>query len=64
MNTLALRNYKASLTMTHRQEQILTGMLLGDAHLERQRGSVAERLKIEHFVGTIGLRRLEIQRVA
>jgi ABC-type uncharacterized transport system YnjBCD permease subunit len=48
MNTVALRNYKASLTMTDRQEQILTGMLLGDAHLERQRGSVAARIKIEH----------------
>jgi hypothetical protein len=51
MNTLALRHYKASLTMTDRQEQILTGMLLGDAHLERQRGAVAARIKIEHSVG-------------
>jgi len=48
MNTVALRNYKASLTMTDRQKQILMGMLLGDAHLERQRGSVAARIKIEH----------------
>ena len=48
MNTLALRHYKASLTMTDRQEQILTGMLLGDAHLERQRGALAARIKIEH----------------
>jgi hypothetical protein len=48
MNTLALRNYKASLTMTDRQKQILTGMLLGDAHLERQRGAVSARIKIEH----------------
>ena len=50
MNTLALRDYKALLTMTDRQEQILTGMLLGDAHLERQRGARAARLKIEHSV--------------
>jgi len=34
MNTLALRNYKASLQMTERQRQILDGMLLGDGHLE------------------------------
>jgi hypothetical protein len=36
MNTLELRKRKASLAMTDRQKQILTGMLLGDAHLERQ----------------------------
>ena len=38
MNTLSLRAYKASLTMSERQKQLLIGMLLGDAHLERQRG--------------------------
>jgi len=48
MNTLALRHYKAMLKMTDRQKQILTGMLLGDAHLERQRGAKSARLKIEH----------------
>ena len=48
MNTLALRHYKSSLTMTERQKQILDGMLLGDAHLERQRGALTARLKIEH----------------
>jgi hypothetical protein len=51
MNTLALRRYKASLTMTERQRQILTGLLLGDGHLERQRGALSARLKIEHSVG-------------
>lgn len=50
MNTLALRHYKATLTMTYRQKQILDGMLLGDAHLERQRGALTARLKIEHSV--------------
>lgn len=50
MNTLALRAYKASLTMTHRQTQLLEGMLLGDGHLERQRGALSARLKIEHSV--------------
>ena len=48
MNTLALRKQKASLVMTVRQKQILVGMLLGDAHLERQRGALTARLKIEH----------------
>ena len=48
MNTLELRHYKASLAMSERQKQILDGMLLGDAHLERQRGAQTARLKIEH----------------
>jgi hypothetical protein len=48
MNTLALRNYKASLSMTERQKHLLVGMLLGDAHLERQCGARSARLKIEH----------------
>jgi LAGLIDADG DNA endonuclease family len=48
MNTLALREQKALLTMSERQKQILDGMLLGDAHLERQRGALTARLKIEH----------------
>ena len=48
MNTLALRQQKASLMMSDRQKQILVGMLLGDAHLERQRGALLARLKIEH----------------
>src|SRR3974390_610955 len=50
MNTLALRAYKTSLSLSSRQEQILEGMLLGDAHLERQRGALSARLKIEHSV--------------
>src|SRR5579863_9967762 len=48
MNTLALRERKASLRLTARQEKILEGMLLGDGHLERQRGALSARLKIEH----------------
>ncbi len=50
MNTLALRHYKASLTMSDRQKQLLEGMLLGDGHLERQKGALTARLKIEHSV--------------
>lgn len=48
MNTLALREYKASLTLSSRQKEILDGLLLGDGHLERQRGALSARLKIEH----------------
>lgn len=48
MNTLALRSYKAGLRLTVRQTQLLEGMLLGDAHLERQRGALSARLKVEH----------------
>ncbi len=48
MNTLELRKQKALLRMTERQRQVLVGMLLGDAHLERQRGARTARLKIEH----------------
>ena len=50
MNTLALRYYKASLTMSGRQKQLLEGMLLGDGHLERQKGALTARLEIEHSV--------------
>jgi hypothetical protein len=48
MNTVALRKYKASLTMTMRQKQILEGMLLGDGHIERQANAPTARLKVEH----------------
>jgi len=50
MNTLALRQYKASLRMSERQRRILEGMLLGDGHLERQRGALVARLKVEHSI--------------
>ena len=50
MNTLALRAYKAELRMTDRQRELPDGMLLGDAHLERQRGALLARLKVEHSV--------------
>jgi hypothetical protein len=50
MNTRELRLYESSLEMTCRQREMLNGMLLGDAHLERQKGARAARLKIEHSV--------------
>jgi len=49
MNTRALRDYRDSLTLSAKQRELLTGMLLGDAHLER-RASGAVRLKVEHCV--------------
>ena len=49
MNTRALREYRDSLTLTAEQHEMLTGMLLGDAHLER-RASGTVRLKVEHGV--------------
>lgn len=51
MNTLALREYRSSLSLTERQKWILDGLLLGDGHLERQKGALSARLKIEHAVG-------------
>jgi hypothetical protein len=36
--------------ISERQKKILNGMLLGDAHLERQSGALSARLKIEHSV--------------
>lgn len=50
MNTRILRDYKASLRMTARQKRLIEGMLLGDGHLERQRGALCSRLKVEHSV--------------
>jgi len=53
MDTVALRQYKASLGLSERQEQLLVGMLLGDAHLERQKGARLARLKVEHSVAQL-----------
>ena len=50
MNTKALREYKASLSLSERQRQLLDGLLLGDGHLERQRGALSARLKVEHSI--------------
>lgn len=50
MNTRALREYRANLTLSSIQREMLWGMLLGDAHLEQQSTKTA-RLKVEHSVG-------------
>lgn len=43
-----LRSYRDGLILTARQRELLEGMLLGDAHLERQGGQAVARLKVEH----------------
>lgn len=50
MNSNAIKEYKAQLRLTSRQHELLVGMLLGDAHLERQSGQPVARLKVEHAV--------------
>lgn len=49
MNTRALREYRNGLNLSVKQCEMLTGMLLGDAHLEQQSSKTA-RLKIEHCI--------------
>jgi len=50
MNSKAIEKYKAQLHLTARQHELLIGMLLGDAHLERQSAQPVARLKVEHAV--------------
>lgn len=47
MNTKEIEKYKKSLHLTKEQREILTGILLGDAHLETQNKGRTYRLKIE-----------------
>ncbi len=47
MNTKEIEKYKKSLHLTREQREILTGILLGDAHLETQNRGRTYRLKIE-----------------
>lgn len=48
MNSNQLREYKEKLRLTPRQREILTGLLLGDGHLETQNNGKTYRLKIGH----------------
>lgn len=50
MNSKAIEEYKAQLHLTPHQRELLVGMLLGDAHLERQSAQSVARLKVEHAV--------------
>jgi hypothetical protein len=48
MNSKAIEEYKARLHLTSRQRELLIGMILGDAHLEKPSMRPVARLKIEH----------------
>jgi recombination protein RecA len=48
MRCLEIERYKETLTISSRQQEILIGTLLGDAHIEL--GSHHPRIKIEHSI--------------
>ncbi len=49
MNTKELREFKKSLKLSKFQRDVISGLLLGDGHLETRNG-VSYRLKIEHSI--------------
>ena len=48
MRSIVIENYKQTLSLTKRQEEILIGMILGDGHLEKLYTPELSRLKVEH----------------
>ncbi len=50
MRSKKIEEYKKTLVLTSRQREILTGLLLGDGHLETQNGGRTYRLKVEQAV--------------
>lgn len=50
MRSRAIEEYKKTLTLSSRQREILTGLLLGDGHLETQNDGRTYRLKVEQAV--------------
>ena len=50
MRSKTIEEYKKTLVLTSRQREILTGLLLGDGHLETQNGGRTYRLKVEQAV--------------
>lgn len=48
MRSVVIENYKTTLSLTKRQEEILIGMILGDGHLEELYTPELSRLKVEH----------------
>ena len=48
MRSAVIENYKITLSLTKRQEEILIGTILGDGHLEKLYTPELSRLKIEH----------------
>lgn len=47
MHSRAIEQYKRGLKLSQQQREVLTGLLLGDAHLETQNQGRTYRLKIE-----------------
>jgi len=50
VHSIAIEEYKKTLTLTKLQREILVGTLLGDGHLETRDGGKTYRLKIEHSI--------------
>lgn len=50
MRSRAIEEYKKTLVLSSRQREILTGLLLGDGHLETQNDGRTYRLKVEQAV--------------
>lgn len=50
MRSKKIEEYKKTLVLTSRQREILTGLLLGDGHLETQNDGRTYRLKVEQAV--------------
>ena len=48
MNSREIRSISESVRLTDRQREIITGLLLGDGHLETQNRGRTFRLKVEH----------------
>lgn len=48
MNTKEIRERKIGLNLAQKQGDIITGLLLGDGHLETQNSGRTYRLKVEH----------------
>ena len=48
MNSKEIQKYKEKLKLKEIQRSILTGLLLGDGHLETQNNGKTYRLKVEH----------------
>ena len=50
MNTKKIKNFAKSIQLTSVQKEVLTGLLLGDGHLETQNQGRTFRLKVEHSI--------------
>ena len=50
MNTKEISEKKKNLRLTTKQKEIMSGLLLGDGHLESQNNGKTYRLKVEHSI--------------